>query len=163
MIRKFYAELFHGQALASQAEAFGKRVFEFSEFLHYERLVDKLHGRATGKVAFHNSCHSCRELGLTHEGLDLVKQIVGYELVEPISSSQVCCGFGGLFSIKFEGIAKGIAKSRLEAFIEAGAETIVSNDPGCIMHLRKEVELLDAKVRVVHVTEFLAEAMGLTH
>ena len=90
-----------------------------------------------------------------------MKRITGYEYIDP-GPEPVCCGFGGLFCVKFDTIAQGIAKTRLETFVEKGAETIVSNDPGCIMHLRKETERRSLSVKIIHLVEFLAAGMGLS-
>ena len=73
----------------------------------------------------------------------------------------MCCGFGGLFSFKHHEIAETMAKTRLEMFTNAGADTIVSNDPGCIMHMKQESKALDIKIQIMHLTEFIAKAMNL--
>jgi len=54
-----------------------------------------------------------------------------------------------------------MAKTRLEMFTDIGAETIVSNDPGCIMHMRQEAQALNINIRIMHLTVFIAEAMNL--
>jgi Fe-S oxidoreductase len=54
-----------------------------------------------------------------------------------------------------------MAKSRLEPFVSQGVRTLVSNDPGCILHLRNEAQALRYELDVVHLTEFLARSMDL--
>ena len=68
-----------------------------------------------------------------------MRQISGYELILH-QEEPVCCGFGGLFAFKFSPIAETMAKARLETFVNNNIETLVSNDPGCIMHMRQEVQ-----------------------
>ena len=51
--------------------------------------------------------------------------------------------------------------TRLEMFTQHGVDVIVSNDPGCLMHLRKEAEATGVEVTILHLTEFLARAMGV--
>ena len=46
-------------------------------------------------------------------------------------------------------------------FTDVGADTIVSNDPGCIMHMKQEALALNTNIRILHLTEFVAEAMNL--
>ncbi len=53
-----------------------------------------------------------------------------------------------------------MAKSRLEKFIDGGADVVVTNDPGCLFHLRREVADKRYPLRIRHLTEFVAEAMG---
>ena len=159
MVRRFYPELFLGQCQETEARKLGTGLFEFSEFLAREGKLDKISGSAKGKVGFHNSCHATRELKLRAQPIDIMKRITGYELIEV---EPVCCGFGGLFSIKFDEIAQGIAKTRLEMFTDKGAECIVSNDPGCIMHLKNEAKVLGNPLEILHLTEFVAKSMGLS-
>lgn len=160
MIRKYYPEVFHGERDCSEACQLGTRVFELSEFLAKLALREKLIGRSTKKIAFHNSCHSARELELRDEYHELFKGIEGLTLIDP-SPEPVCCGFGGLFCQKFQGIAQGMAKTRLEMCRDAGAEEIISNDPGCIMHLRVMADSQGITTPIRHTVEFLVEAMGI--
>jgi L-lactate dehydrogenase complex protein LldE len=160
MIRKYYPEIFHGDPDEETARALGARVFELSEFLQQHDLVDRLVGSCHKKIAFHNSCHSARELELRTQYRDLFKRIEGLELIDP-SPEPVCCGFGGLFCQKFQGISQGMAKTRLEMCRDAGAEEIVSNDPGCIMHLRTMAVEQGMATPIRHTVEFLVDAMGV--
>lgn len=160
MIRKYYPEVFHGERDEQAARALGERVFELSEFLKQHNLMDSLVGSYRKKVAFHNSCHSARELELRTQYRELFKRIEGVELIDP-SPEPVCCGFGGLFCQKFQGISQGMAKTRLEMCRDAGAEEIVSNDPGCIMHLRTMAADQGFSMPIRHTVEILVNAMGV--
>jgi L-lactate dehydrogenase complex protein LldE len=160
MVRNYYQVLFKDHARLEEALALSRRIFEFSEFLAREKRLDDISGKAAGKIGFHNSCHSYRELGLQDEPFDLMRCISGYDLIE-VPGEPVCCGFGGLFSVKYEAIAETMALSRLEQFTSLGVETIVTNDPGCLMHMRQEAVDRGMDVRIIHVAEFIAKAMGV--
>ncbi len=159
MVRNYYPLLFKGAAREPEAAAAGSKVFEFSEFLAREGMAPAISGSFSGKVGFHNSCHSFRELRLSEEPLAILGRLSGGELVR-LDGEPVCCGFGGLFSLKFAPIAATMARTRLEMFIERGVETLVSNDPGCILHLRQEAAEKNLKIRICHLAEFLDESMG---
>ena len=159
MVRNYYPALFEGDAASEAACGLGERIYEFGEYLVGSGLVEQISGSFTGKVGFHNSCHSLRELGLRDEAFTVLERITGYELCQP-PGDPVCCGFGGVFSVKYAEIAGGMGCSRLEQFRNLGVETLVSNDPGCILHLRQEAERLQDPVRFLHIAEFLDEAMG---
>jgi len=47
----------------------------------------------------------------------------------------------------------------VDQFSEAKVETLVSNDPGCILHLRQEVRNRHSTLKVLHLAEFLDRAM----
>jgi L-lactate dehydrogenase complex protein LldE len=160
MVRNYYPFLFRGGPREGEAGAAGRRVFEFSEFLARRGLAARVSGTFPGKVGFHNSCHACRELRLAAEPLALLRRVSGCEAVEP-DGEPVCCGFGGLFSVKFEAIAGTMARTRLEQFTAKGIRTLVSNDPGCILHLRQEAASRGLDLEICHLAEFLARALRL--
>ena len=158
MVRKFYPELFAGEPQHAVAEHLSTKVFEFSEFLSERLQGQKIAGQYSGRVSFHNSCHSHRELRIKKSPLEMMQQINGYELIMP-DGEPVCCGFGGLFSFKFAPIAATMATSRLETFAELDIDTLVSNDPGCIMHMRQEAHVRGFEMNILHLAEFLDAAM----
>lgn len=159
MVRNYYDELFAGEQEHGAADDLRGRVFEFSEFLAKAGVAGKIDGHFDGRAGFHNSCHSFRELRLGQEPLDLLRRIEGCEVVLP-DGDPVCCGFGGLFSVKFTSIAAAMAKSRLELFIEKNVDVLVSNDPGCIMHMRQEAKARGIDLPILHLAEFLQQAMA---
>jgi L-lactate dehydrogenase complex protein LldE len=160
MVRNYYPALFVDDPLLNDALHLGKKIFEFSEFLASEDKIKNISGQYTGKVGFHNSCHSYQELGIETQPLDILNKIEGIELIK-IPGEPVCCGFGGLFSFKFDEIAATMAKTRLEMFTSRGVDTIVSNDPGCLMHLRQESTDRAYDITLLHLTEFLVKALNL--
>ena len=159
MVRCFYPELLAEEACSPLAAKVGPRVFEFSEFMVHSGLVAKLTGELQAKVALHPSCHGYRELRLSTEPGALLKSFRGLTVVGP-PGEPVCCGFGGLFSVKHAGIAGGMAGSRLKAYSDAGAEVLVVNDPGCIMHLRGEAAATGVPLRIVHLVQLVAAGLG---
>jgi L-lactate dehydrogenase complex protein LldE len=154
MVRKFYPLLFQNHADEPAAAELGRRVFEFSEFVVRHLGTTRLGAVFPRKVGFHNSCHSYRELRLHAEPLALLREVKGLNLIEP-EGEPVCCGFGGLFSVKFAAISSTMAQSRLEVFEKAGAEAIVSNDPGCVLQMRKEAQKRGSGMQILHLAEVL--------
>lgn len=157
MIRNFYPTLFANHARLAEASALGKRVFEFSEFLVKRLGVTALGARFPRKIFFHNSCHSYRELRLRNEPLTLLRNVQDLQLLET-NEEPVCCGFGGLFSFKFAPIASSMAASRLQYFAAQGAEAVVTNDPGCLMQMRREAQSRGSAIQILHLAEVLDRA-----
>jgi len=160
MIRNYYPLLFKDHPQENAAVKLSRRVFEFSEFLSQQNLISAINGSYNGRVGFHNSCHSYRELGVRVQPLDLLKRISGYELIE-LPAEPVCCGFGGLFSFKFDYIGAAMAVNRIDTFRNQNVDTIVTNDPGCIMHMRQEIKAQKSDMKVLHLAEFLTRSMRL--
>ena len=46
-----------------------------------------------------------------------------------------------------------MAKTRIEMFTDLGVETIVTNDPGCLMHMRQESIDRQYELNLLHLTE----------
>jgi L-lactate dehydrogenase complex protein LldE len=160
MVKNYYPTLFASDPLKQAAGELGKKVYEFSHFLTHDDQINNISGTYSGKVGFHNSCHSLRELGIDQEPLEILQKIEGLELIQP-KGEPVCCGFGGLFSFKFDDISATMAKTRIEMFTSLGVDTIVTNDPGCLMHMRQESIDRHYKLNILHLTEFLAKALEI--
>ena len=73
-----------------------------------------------------------------------------------MEESDACCGFGGLFSVKFPEISTAILDEKLKNIAESGAGTVVANDCGCLMHIRGAMQRRGMDVRAVHIAELLA-------
>ena len=159
MVRNHYKTLFKGKDQAETADAIGNAVVEFSEFLHKEGLISGLIGEYKARIAFHCSCHALRELGLDQDiPYSILRKIHGIELAIP-DVPHKCCGFGGLFYAKFPAISDNMTEQRLEQLLEGNVDLIVSNDPGCIMTLRRMLEKMKRDTEVIHLAELLDRAM----
>ena len=104
-------------------------VWELSAFLVHAgfRPLPRNAGR---RVAYHDSCHMLRELHISREPRRLLGGS-GAELV-PFARADLCCGFGGTFSVRQLEVSLPMADDKLAG---AGGATIVTSDPGCLMHL----------------------------
>jgi len=113
--------------------------------------------RNTGRrLSYHDSCHMLRELHVSAQPRKLLGGS-GAELV-PFARPDLCCGFGGTFSVRQPEVSLAMADDKLEGGAEAG--TIVTADPGCLMHLRGRAEKVGSPVRVVHLATALARGVG---
>src|SRR5512138_1025951 len=108
MVKVFYPDLFEDDAKKHErARELAARTFEFSEFLVNVLKVEDVGARFRGRVALHQSCHLLRELNVRSEPLKLLRAVQGIEIVE-LERADTCCGFGGLFAIKYPQISGGI-------------------------------------------------------
>ena len=78
---------------------------------------DQVGGRYPGPegttIAWHPECHLLRGLGVREQPLSLLRGVEGCELVEP-EHAELCCGFGGTFSLKLPEISVGMADEKLD-------------------------------------------------
>lgn len=156
MVRVFFPELFKDEPeWHKRAESLASRTYELTEFLVNVLGVEDVGARYDGKVALHQSCHLLRELNVRSEPLRLLKAIKGIELVE-LEHSDSCCGFGGLFSIKYPHISGGILEDKLDCIEKSGGDVVVACDAGCLMHIGGGLSRRAATTRTKHIAELLA-------
>ena len=121
MVRSYYPHLFHGRPEEARAEALAAKTFELSEFLVDVLGVERIDGAAwRGRVTYHDSCHGLRELGLKGQGRSLVQRVEGVELVE-MARPDMCCGFGGTFSVRLPDVAAAMADDKIAQTEATGA------------------------------------------
>jgi L-lactate dehydrogenase complex protein LldE len=128
-------------------------VWELSAFL-VQAGFRPLPRNAGRRLAYHDSCHMLRELRISAEPRRLLGGS-GAELV-PFARPDLCCGFGGTFSVRQPEVSLAMADDKLAG---VGGATIVTSDPGCLMHLRGRSEKVGGP-RVVHLASALVRGIG---
>ena len=73
-----------------------------------------------------------------------------------MSNADVCCGFGGTFSVKFPEISAGILDNKIEWIEKANVTAVVSGDASCLMQIGGRLSRLGSKVKTMHLAEILA-------
>ncbi len=92
---------------------------------------------------------------VTEESRKLIEQ-AGYEYV-PSKDEDVCCGFGGSYSVDFPEISSEILKKKLDNIQETDAELLVTDCPGCVLQIRGGMDKRGGTIQVKHIAEILAE------
>jgi L-lactate dehydrogenase complex protein LldE len=155
MVRVFYPELFaEDPELQLKVQRLRARFFEFSEFLVKIMNAEDLGASFLHRVAYHDSCHLFRELGIESEPRKLIRAVKGIELVE-MGDNRSCCGFGGTFSVKFPEVSVAMARDKVRAAEEAGVEYLVANDAGCLMHMEGYIHRNGLPLKTLHLAELL--------
>jgi L-lactate dehydrogenase complex protein LldE len=128
--------------------------WELSAFLdaHGAELPRTNEGR---RLAYHDSCHMARELRISDPPRRLLERS-GAEVVA-LPRPDLCCGFGGTFSVRQPEVSVAMADDKLAG--AAGADALVTADPGCLMHLRSRAVRLGDAVPVVHLATALARGI----
>lgn len=145
--------------MALTAERFADKVIDFSSLLHDVLGVEaKTDGAGAGQaVAYHAPCHLCRGLGVTKAPRELLAES-GLDY-RPYDEEEVCCGFGGSYSMKFPGLSAQMVGKKIKAAEETGAELLVTDCPGCVLQLRGGAAQMGSKLVVRHIAEVLAERL----
>ncbi|KON82451.2 (Fe-S)-binding protein [Azoarcus sp. PA01] len=157
MIRVHYPQLFDDDpAAAARARALAARTFELTDFLVSVLGVAEVPGDFEGTVTYHDSCSGLRELGVKAQPRALLAHMPGVELKE-MAASEECCGFGGMFSVKFGDISTRIVDRKCDNIRATGADAVVLGDLGCMLNIEGRLRRRgDERTRVLHVAEVLA-------
>ena len=155
MVRHHYPLLFRDQpAWRLRAEALGRRVFEFSEFLVDVLGVADAGAVGQGRVTYHDACHLLRGLGVSTQPRRLITAVRGIEFVE-MPGSDRCCGFGGVFSVKYADISTAMVDEKIDNIVATGADIVVGGDMGCLMNIDGRLRRRGIGVRVLHLAQLL--------
>ena len=158
MIRVHYPKLLQDDtAWSARAENLAAKTHELFSFLVNVRGLADVAAQCEGRVAYHDSCSSLREMGISSEPRSLLSSMKGLRLCE-ISEPQTCCGFGGFFSVKYPEISARMADDKIADAKATGAEMLVGGDLGCLMHLAGRMARRGEKIAVRHAAELLAGA-----
>lgn len=127
-------------------------VWELSAFLAEHGVTPPRRNEGV-EVSYHDSCHMLRELGIADAPRALLE--ASGATVLPLPRPDLCCGFGGTFSVRQPEISAAMADDKLAG----AAPVLVTADPGCLIHLRGRTEKTGAGPRVVHLATALARGV----
>ena len=164
MVSHYWVELFEGTGRAEEARRVAQRTHEFSSYVAGELGVDNLGHLKTSqprRVAYHDSCHMLRGLGISKEPRQLLAAVEGIEL-EDLSAPDRCCGFGGTFSIRFPELSSAMADEKVDDLSEHEAEELVASDLGCLMQICGRARARSHDFSCRYIAEVLDEAMPQT-
>jgi Fe-S oxidoreductase len=106
-------------------------------------------------VTVHRFCQASNTLGRTDTVENFLRDVAGIPVV-PLPEASECCGFGGSTSVRHPQVAAGILDRKLTNVDRTEASILITDNPGCILHLRGGVHASDRPVRVLHLAEYLA-------
>jgi iron-sulfur cluster protein len=156
-LKHSYPKLLEGDKVwEPRARAFAEKVIDYSSFMHDVLKVEPKQFQDKGrKVTYHAPCHLCRGLGVKEAPRELMRT-AGLDY-QPCNEEEVCCGFGGTFSMKFPELSAQLLSKKLADAEATGAEELLTDCPGCIMQLRGGVEAAGLSIKVRHIAEAVAE------
>jgi len=156
MVKVFFKDLFEPDSEEGrEAARLADRTFELTQFIVHEMGVTDVGARYDGKVAYHASCHLLREL---HEGTSpkaLLDHVAGAEHVALGGDQDVCCGFGGTFSVKLPELSTAMLDDKIGEIDRSGADCVVACDAGCLLHIDGGLSRRGNGQRAFHIAELL--------
>jgi L-lactate dehydrogenase complex protein LldE len=157
MLRVHYPALFESGSDAHRAAAaLAAKTYELTAFLHDVAGWRPAKSGWTGSVTYHDGCSGLRELGIREQPRNLLRAVAGVTLRE-LSEPEACCGFGGLFCVKYPDVSARIADVKCQDILQAGADFVVAGDLGCLLQIEGKLHRDGAAVRGLHIAEILAD------
>jgi len=161
MLKTHLPELFAADpGLAKRALAFSAKTFELVSFLTDVLGIASVNASLNATATYHDSCSGLRELGIKRQPRALLQTVEGLTLKE-MAESEVCCGFGGTFCVKYSDISNKIVEKKTADIAATGADLLLAGDMGCLMNMAGKLQRdgHGDRIKVRHVAEVLA---GLT-
>jgi len=151
MAKRFYSTLDPD----GKAAAVGKRVYDLASFLVDVLGIVDVGARFPHSVTMLDGCHGRRELSATDPARKLLQAVGGIDYRE-LPAIEECCGFGGLFSVKFDQLSTSMGSAKCSNALATGAEYLVSGDSSCLMHVGGMLDHRGSNVKTLHLAEVLA-------
>ena len=162
MVRHEYPHIFtpDDSQHYDDAQRMASITWEFSEFLVDGLGITDLNLSLPAKQSFamHDACHGLRGLGLGQSARKLINNMGNAELLE-LNECEVCCGFGGLFSVKMPDISNAMLMNKVENINASAADTIVTGDVSCLTQMNGGLSRNKSAKRVMHVADVLAKGL----
>lgn len=160
MMQKHFPKLFSDDAkMRKRANELASRVYELTSFLVDVLKIKTTNASYLHTVTYHDSCSGLRELGIRNQPRQLLNAVRGIVLTE-MAESDVCCGFGGTFCVKYSEISDKIVAEKIKHIKETKANAVLAGDLGCLLNIEKSLQCNDCNVAVLHVAEVLAGMAG---
>jgi len=154
-LRRHYPQMLaKDEKFASRATALAGKTYELMQFLVDVRGLSDLDVQFSGKLTYHDSCSSLRDLGVHDQPRKLLQPLCEGGICE-LKDGQVCCGFGGLFATKYPDISERMADDKIADAVASGATTLTGADLGCLLHLAGRMKRRGIEMAVRHAAEIL--------
>jgi L-lactate dehydrogenase complex protein LldF len=143
-----------------RATALAGKVRDLTSFLVHDAQLQPgaLPGATDSPIAYHDSCQGLNALGLAAEPRYLLSQVLGIDLPE-LAENRVCCGFGGSFGFDYPEVSERLMNRKLDNITATGAKRVLTDNQGCIMHLRGGCDAGNRPLAVGHIAELIADRM----
>jgi glycolate oxidase iron-sulfur subunit len=139
-----------------KAVKFAAKVKDAQEFLYEAGITAKLSPLSDKPLTlvYQDACHLLHGQKISLQPRQLLRQIPGVQLREPIDAA-LCCGSAGVYNMLQPEVAGELGKQKVENLLNTGAELIASANPGCTIQISKHLELQEKAIPIMHPVELL--------
>ncbi|EAZ92066.1 (Fe-S)-binding protein [Crocosphaera chwakensis] len=139
-----------------QGEQFSNQVKDIQEFLAEIELTTPLSPLTDDNLplVYQDACHLLHGQKISLQPRQLLKQIPGIILKEPVDAA-LCCGSAGVYNMLQPEVADELGQQKVNNLINTGAKLIASPNPGCSLQIKKHLNQQGKKLKLMHPIELL--------
>jgi glycolate oxidase iron-sulfur subunit len=151
----------HDDAYRDKARAFSQKVRDVHEFLAEVGLSTPLYALQEKplRVVYQDACHLLHGQKISAPPRQLLQQIPGVTLQEPLDAA-LCCGSAGVYNMLQPEVAQELGQMKVKNLLQTGADLIASPNPGCALQIQNHLQSQGVPVPVRHPIQLLDAAMG---
>lgn len=156
-----YPKLFANASpqIQEKVKNLAQKVKDINEFLLHDIELKLPEQPVTETVTYHDPCHLARSLNVKEEPREILQKIPGVNFVE-MKDADMCCGFGGSFSLSYYELSHRINEDKLKNIADTQATTLATSCPGCMIHFQDGISQRKMPQKVAHVVQVLSRAYG---
>jgi len=139
-----------------KAKEFAAKVRDVQEFLAEVGLTTTLSPLQTKPLTlvYQDACHMIHGQKISFQPRQLLRQIPGVKLREPIDAA-LCCGSAGVYNILQPDVANELGRQKVQNLVHTGATVIVSANIGCFVQISRHLKLQSHNIPVFHPMQLL--------
>ena len=73
-----------------------------------------------------------------------------------LNDRDVCCGFGGTFSVQYPDISLRLVSNKISDLEQTSADGLLGGDLGCLLNIAGRLRREESTTKVFHIAEILA-------
>ncbi|MEL7316081.1 MAG: (Fe-S)-binding protein [Cyanobacteria bacterium J06559_3] len=154
---KEYGHILQDDAMyRDRAQAFAASIRDVQEFLAEVGLTAELHPLTEEPLplVYQDACHLLHGQKISIQPRQVLKQIPGVQIREPIDAA-LCCGSAGVYNMLQPEVAEELGQMKAQNLVNTGAKLIASSNPGCSLQIQKHLETQKHALPLRHPMELL--------
>lgn len=159
-MKEYHHLLAEDPIYAPKARVFAEKVTDIMELLGKKPLAP-FRRPLRETVTYHAACHLYHVQKVTTGPMALLAMIPGLTLA-PLTDFEACCGSAGLYNVEQPELSMDVLARKMDHIRDvherAGARTVVTGNPGCLLQIEKGIADAGLPMTVRHPVELLAEA-----
>ncbi|AZB72649.1 (Fe-S)-binding protein [Synechococcus elongatus] len=146
---------------SDRAQKLADRVQDVQEFLANVGLTTELQPLQDAPLAivYQDACHMLHGQKICNQPRQLLQQIPGVELREPVDA-QLCCGSAGIYNLVQPEIAAELGQQKARSLAATGAQVIASANIGCYVQIQRHLREQGLNLPILHPLQLLDQAIA---